>query len=84
MNFLLYYFRTETEEESEYDDTGLPGEFSNLKEDVVIADDAEQRKLEEQQAIWTTQPTMRSEPISKVFIEQRGEGCGIVSFRSIV
>ena len=60
------YSRSETEEEVEA--VGLAAELGDLKDDVVEAEKEE--AMEE--AKWA-QPAMRSEPVNKVFIEQRSE-----------
>ena len=59
--------RSETEEE-EVVEVGLAAELGDLQDDVVEAEKAEAMG----EARWA-QPAMRSEAISKVFIEQRSK-----------
>ena len=67
--------RSETEEEVQEVGNDL-GEFADIREDVIVQDGTEPSRVE--QAV-IAQPTMRSEPISKVYIEQRGEWRSVTS-----
>ena len=59
----------EEEVEDEVYEVGLAAELGELKEDVIMSDSMEQKR---EDATWA-QPAMRSEPVSKVFIEQKGK-----------
>lgn len=64
--------RSETEEDEGEVEVGLAAQLGDLKDDIIEAEKAEEAAKEE--AVWA-QPAMKSEPISKVFIEQKSKPC---------
>ena len=68
VTFQISINSSETEEEAE-PEIGLEAELRDMQDDVIAP---EANASSEVEAVWTT-PAMRSEPVNKLFIEQRSK-----------